>query len=44
MHDPIIDCYYFIAQIPLETALGITMRPKNGVYLKLVARSDNENT
>lgn len=33
--------YYFMfyIQVPLETVLGVTMAPKNGIYLRVISRS-----
>ena len=31
-------CVCVCVQVPLETVLGITQAPKNGVYLKIVNR------
>jgi hypothetical protein len=40
LSDPII--IIIQTQVPLETVLGITMTPKNGIHLRIVSRQSAE--
>ena len=33
--------FIFLLQVPLQTVIGVTMSPKNGIYLKVANRSLN---
>ena len=38
---PMYECdavFYNVVQVPLKTTLGVTMSPKNGIYLEIATR------